>query len=87
VYGIFYSLAMKKGIQEGDRGKSDISENRPRPMFIADDPGLDFLNSTGTPVDKVVEWIPNGGDLLAWLVQARNSDFLRFRVSSRRRPG
>lgn len=65
---------MKKGIQEGDRGQSEISENRPPPMFIADDPGLDFLNSIGTPVDTVVEWIPNGEDLLAWLVQAKLID-------------
>jgi predicted RNA-binding Zn ribbon-like protein len=39
-------------------------------MFIAGDPGLDFLNSIGTPADKVVEWIANGEDLLAWLEQA-----------------
>jgi predicted RNA-binding Zn ribbon-like protein len=65
---------MKKGIQEGDRSQSEISENRPPPMFIADDPGLDFLNSIGTPVDTVVEWIPNGKDLLAWLVQAKLID-------------
>jgi len=26
-------------------------------MFIAGDPSLDFLNSIGTPVDTVVEWL------------------------------
>src|SRR5215469_13087474 len=26
-------------------------------MFIAGDPGLDFLNSIGTPVDKVMKWL------------------------------
>jgi predicted RNA-binding Zn ribbon-like protein len=43
-------------------------------MLIADAPGLDFLNSIGTPVDKVVEWLANGEDLLAWLEQARLID-------------
>jgi predicted RNA-binding Zn ribbon-like protein len=40
-------------------------------MFVGDDLGLDFLNSIGTPVDTVVEWIVNGEDLLAWLVEAK----------------
>jgi predicted RNA-binding Zn ribbon-like protein len=39
-------------------------------MFIAGDPSLDFLNSIGTPVDTVVEWIENGDDVMAWLEQA-----------------
>jgi predicted RNA-binding Zn ribbon-like protein len=43
-------------------------------MFIADDLGLDFLNSIGTPVDTVVEWIADGEDLLAWLIQAKLLD-------------
>jgi predicted RNA-binding Zn ribbon-like protein len=43
-------------------------------MFIADHPGLDFLNSIGTPVDTVIEWIGNGEDLLTWLVEARLID-------------
>jgi predicted RNA-binding Zn ribbon-like protein len=47
-----------------------MSDIRPPPMFVADDRGLDFLNSIGTPVDAVVEWIANGEDLLDWLVQA-----------------
>src|SRR5580704_16174602 len=45
--------------------------SRPPAIFIAGDPGLDFLNSIGTPVDTVVEWISNGDDLVAWLEQAR----------------
>ena len=40
-------------------------------MFIAGDPGLDFLNSIATPVDKVVEWVANGDDLIDWLRQAQ----------------
>jgi len=39
-------------------------------MFIAGDPGLDFLNSIGTPVDTVVEWLADGKDLMSWLEQA-----------------
>jgi len=40
---------------------------RPPPMFIADSIGLDFLNSTATPVDTPVEWLASGDDLLSWL--------------------
>ena len=52
------------------------SDNRPPPMFIADDRALDFLNSIGTPVDAVVEWIADGEDLLAWLVEGKLIDVL-----------
>src|SRR5215813_10172950 len=45
-------------------------DTRPPVMFIAGDPSLDFLNSIGTPVDTVVEWIANGDDLMAWLEHA-----------------
>ena len=40
------------------------------PMFLADAPGLDFLNSVATPVDEEVDWISDGEGLLAWLDQA-----------------
>jgi predicted RNA-binding Zn ribbon-like protein len=56
------------------RAKPETFHDRPSAMFIADDPGLDFLNSIGTPVDTVVEWIPNGEDLLGWLAQAKLID-------------
>jgi predicted RNA-binding Zn ribbon-like protein len=39
-------------------------------IFVADAPGLDFLNSIATPVDEEVDWIPDGEGLLAWLEQA-----------------
>jgi hypothetical protein len=42
---------------------------RPAAMFIAGDTSLDFLNSIGTPVDTVVEWLADGEDLMAWLKQ------------------
>ena len=65
---------MKESTVKGDKHKSKVSDNRPPPMFIADDPGLDFLNSIGTPIDTVVEWIANGEDLLVWLEQAKLID-------------
>jgi predicted RNA-binding Zn ribbon-like protein len=65
---------MKESTAKGDKHKSKVSDNRPPPMFIADDSGLDFLNSIGTPIDTVVEWIANGEDLLAWLEQAKLID-------------
>src|SRR5215472_9444998 len=46
------------------------NDTRPPAIFIAGDPGLDFLNSIGTPVDKVVEWLADGKDLMTWLEQA-----------------
>lgn len=46
-----------------------MSQSLP-PMFIADAPGLDFLNSVATPVDVPVDWIDDGAGLLAWLEQA-----------------
>ena len=33
-------------------------------IFVADAPGLDFLNSIATPVDEEVDWIPDGEGLL-----------------------
>jgi predicted RNA-binding Zn ribbon-like protein len=38
--------------------------------FIADSPGLDFLNSIATPVDAPVDWLDSGDGLVAWLAQA-----------------
>jgi predicted RNA-binding Zn ribbon-like protein len=40
-------------------------------MFVADSPGLDFLNSVATPVDLPVDWIDDGEGLLAWLEQSQ----------------
>lgn len=39
-------------------------------IFIADAPGLDFLNSVATPADEEIDWISDGERLLAWLEQA-----------------
>ena len=46
------------------------NDTRPPAMFIAGNSSLDFLNSIGTPVDTVVEWLADGEDLMAWLQQA-----------------
>jgi len=40
-------------------------------LFLADAPGLDFLNSVATPIDTPVEWLDNGEGLLSWLQQAQ----------------
>jgi predicted RNA-binding Zn ribbon-like protein len=45
-------------------------ERRPPAIFIADAPGLDFLNSIATPVDTPVDWIDDGEGYLSWLEQA-----------------
>jgi predicted RNA-binding Zn ribbon-like protein len=47
-----------------------MTATRPPPFFIADNMGLDFLNSIAVPVDIEVEWLASGEDLLAWLKQA-----------------
>jgi len=41
-----------------------------RALFIADAPGLDFLNSIATPQDVPVDWIADGAGLVGWLRQA-----------------
>lgn len=40
-------------------------------LFLADAPGLDFLNSVATPIDTPVEWLDDGEGLLSWLQQAQ----------------
>jgi Conserved protein containing a Zn-ribbon-like motif, possibly RNA-binding len=44
--------------------------HRPPAFFVADAPGLDFLNSVATPVDEPFDWLDNGDGLLNWLEQA-----------------
>ena len=41
--------------------------HHPPAIFLADSPGLDFLNSVATPVDTPVDWIADGEGLLDWL--------------------
>jgi predicted RNA-binding Zn ribbon-like protein len=65
---------MKKRSLGSGNGGTLAPDSRPAPMFIAHHPGLDFLNSIGTPADTVVEWIDNGEDLLAWLLAAKLVD-------------
>src|SRR5580692_7434187 len=47
-----------------------MAQNQPA-IFVADAPGLDFLNSIATPVDTPVDWIGDGDGLLDWLKQAQ----------------
>lgn len=39
-------------------------------IFVADAPGIDFLNSIAVPVDEAVDWIADGRGLVSWLQQA-----------------
>jgi predicted RNA-binding Zn ribbon-like protein len=47
-----------------------MTATRPPPFFIADNLGLDFLNSIAVPVGTKVEWLGSGEDFLVWLKQA-----------------
>ena len=47
-----------------------MADDRSKTMFIADALGLDFLNSVVT-MEKRVDWLETGEDLLTWLEQAR----------------
>lgn len=46
-----------------------MTDNFMPAFLIADDTGLDFLNSIATPVDTPIEWIDGGAGLLRWLGQ------------------
>ncbi len=62
-------------------------ENRPPPLFIAGHVALDFLNSIASPHGVPVEWLQDGSDLVAWLVDAHLLDEVtakRFSVAERR---
>jgi predicted RNA-binding Zn ribbon-like protein len=53
------------------RKVTQAARRRPPAIFIADAPGLDFLNSIAIPTDTPIDWIGNGDGLLDWLAQAR----------------
>jgi len=44
-----------------------MTEPRPAPFRIGDDLALDFLNTTAAPWGRQIEWLADGGDLVAWL--------------------
>ena len=48
-----------------------MTDNLMPAFLIADDLGLDFLNSIATPVDTPIEWISDGAGLLRWLDQTK----------------
>ena len=47
-----------------------VAPDRTPALFIADSPGLDFLNSIATPVDRPVDWLDSGEGLAVWLAEA-----------------
>jgi predicted RNA-binding Zn ribbon-like protein len=61
---------MKVSLPNGDGAESQIP-NTPLPFFIANHTALDFLNSTATTAENVLDWLGNGKGLVQWLVQAR----------------
>jgi predicted RNA-binding Zn ribbon-like protein len=48
-----------------------VDLHRSPAIFVADAPGLDFLNSVATPFGEVIDWIDNGDGFLNWLRQAK----------------
>jgi predicted RNA-binding Zn ribbon-like protein len=48
-----------------------MADPRPAPLFIADAPALDFLNSIASPAGTPVEWLGSGEELLEWLQTAQ----------------
>ena len=66
-----------------------MAEPRPAPFLIGDDLALDFLNSVAAPWGREIEWLANGGDLVAWLERARAvpaSVSAHFRAQAGSRP-
>jgi predicted RNA-binding Zn ribbon-like protein len=47
-----------------------VVSDKPPALFVADSPGLDFLNSVATPIDTLVDWLDSGEGFVAWLAQA-----------------
>jgi len=47
-----------------------MMDNQIPAIFVADSPGLDFLNSVTTSLDETIDWISDGEGLLSWLEQA-----------------
>jgi len=61
---------------------------RPPAVFLADAPGLDFLNSIATPADAVIDWISDGAGYLSWLEQARMvPPAILYELNARALPG
>jgi hypothetical protein len=65
---------MRESLLNGNGDESQISNVRPPPSFTAKHVALDFLNSIVTSRENVIEFLANGEDLVAWLVQAQLLD-------------
>lgn len=60
----------------------------PPPYLIADDPGLELLNSTGAPYGTEIDWLQNGTEMLAWmqavgLLGATKAELVRSTLGAR----
>jgi predicted RNA-binding Zn ribbon-like protein len=49
----------------------DMQSSKGQAFFIADSPGLDFLNSVATRDGEQVDWLASGASFLAWLEQSK----------------
>jgi len=62
-------------------------KTRPNAFHIADQRGLDFLNSIGAPFGSLIEWIDSGDQLLDWMIEAQlieSADAVWFKQNSSR---
>jgi predicted RNA-binding Zn ribbon-like protein len=57
-----------------DSDLHDSSPVRQPPELVGDHVALDFLNSIAAPSGAIVDWITNGPDFVAWLVEAKVID-------------
>jgi predicted RNA-binding Zn ribbon-like protein len=64
-------VIVKAGIAARAARRLLMAAQRPAPLFVGDDLALDFLNSVASPAGAEVEWLGDGGDLVAWLEAAR----------------
>src|SRR6266446_2326904 len=58
---VMYGTCSRMGDGDGGQRPEGVAmDQNPPAMFVADAPGLDFLNSIATPVDTPVDWIVAG---------------------------
>lgn len=47
-----------------------LTPHLPAPYLIADDQGVELLNSAGAPYGDWMDWLQDGGEMLSWMVAA-----------------
>ena len=61
---------MRNHSHSGHAAPAPDASERPPPVRVGDHLALDFLNTIAAPRGTAIEWIGNGRDFLAWLVEA-----------------